>query len=198
MNFAPELQVAILSLCQSLIWPAFVGIVLFVARTYVVAMLQSLSRRIEQGDPIQAGPIAIGKSENKLTRLNEINDFKEIGNLKSKRNPNLASEMTLDLSDVVYLIHTVTSLSRDLAGKERWGIRVIVDADSEELLDKIVKVVYHLHPTFRDPNREIKNRKNKFELKTRAWGEFNILADVYFKGYKKPMTINRYLNYPSS
>ena len=198
MNISPELQVAILSLCQGLIWPVFVGIVLVASRTNVVAMLRSISRRIEQGDPIQAGPISIGKSENKLTRLNELDEFSDASKRISKQNSSLAGEQALDLSDVIYLIHTTTASSRDVDGEERWGIRVVVDADSEEILDKIEKVVYHLHPTFRDPDREIKNRKNNFELRTRAWGEFNLIADVYLKGYKKPLTINRYLNYPSS
>lgn len=194
MPISPELQVALLSLCQGLIWPIFISIFIFCFRSYVFIILGSISRRIEQGDPFQAGPISLGKNENKLTRLNEIEEKTEISK-KPKGNVFSVNEQPLPYKDVVYLVHTTTSPSIDVDGVERYNIQVMVDADSEQILDKIEKVEYHLHPTFSKPNRETKDRKSNFGLMTRAWGEFNLSADIYFKGYKRPLIVYRYLNY---
>jgi hypothetical protein len=87
--------------------------------------------------------------------------------------------------NILYLVHSVTGPRVDSDGMERRGIRVILDADDDDTLDKVARVVYHLHPTFSNPDREVKDRKNRFELRTRAWGEFNLSADVYFSGYGK-------------
>ncbi len=96
--------------------------------------------------------------------------------------------------NVVYLRHTVAQprIGTDLV--ERRPIQIIVDADSEDILDKIERVVYHLHPTFPKPDREVTDRRRSFILRTEAWGEFNLSADIYFKGFDKPLTLYRYLN----
>jgi transcription initiation factor IIF auxiliary subunit len=74
-------------------------------------------------------------------------------------------------------------------------MQVIVDADSPEILNQIERVVYHLHPTFDNPDGAVIDRHNNFELTTRAWGEFNLLTDVYFLYYEEPLTLSRYLNF---
>lgn len=48
-------------------------------------------------------------------------------------------------------------------------------------LDSVKRVVYKLHPTFKNPTREIFDRESKFELRTNGWGEFEIKAEVYSK-----------------
>ena len=192
MELTSDLLIALLSLCQGLIWPVFVGIILLAARTQVVAILKSVSRRIDQGDPIQAGPISIGKNENKLTRLEDRNNQIE----SSSANDEYVDGETPDVyQEITYLIHSVSAPRIDSDGVERRGIQVVVDADGEEILDEIDKVVYHLHPSFRDPDRVTADRKRRFQLNTRAWGEFNLSADVYFNGYKKPLTVYRYINF---
>ncbi|MBS1811640.1 MAG: hypothetical protein JST84_25995 [Acidobacteria bacterium] len=70
-----------------------------------------------------------------------------------------------------------------------------MDADAPRLLDEVEKVIYHLHPTFRNPNRESVDRQSNFEIQTAAWGEFNMTADIYFKGKSKPLIVERYINF---
>ena len=93
------------------------------------------------------------------------------------------------------LIHSVAALRIYRDGIERKPIHVIVNLVNEQILDEIEKVVYHLHPSFPNPDRETDDRKNFFPLKTGAWGEFNLSADIHIKGYKKPFTLYRYLNF---
>jgi transcription initiation factor IIF auxiliary subunit len=56
-------------------------------------------------------------------------------------------------------------------------------------------VIYHLHPTFRDPDREITDCSTQFALETAGWGMFNRTADVYVKGRVKPVELERYINF---
>jgi transcription initiation factor IIF auxiliary subunit len=58
---------------------------------------------------------------------------------------------------------------------------------------KIEKVVYHLHPTFKNPTRVITTNENDFLLKTNGWGEFVINAEVYLKNVSAPIKLNRYI-----
>ncbi len=171
---------------QTLIWPTFLILILILARKHALTILRSISSRIEQGDPFQAGPtgISLGQSDKKFTRMDEIPK-----NLAEGQNDN-----PTQYKNVVYLRHTVAQprIGTDLV--ERRPIQIIVDADSEDILDKIERVVYHLHPTFPKPDREVTDRRRSFILRTEAWGEFNLSADIYFKGFDKPLTLYRYLN----
>ena len=200
-------------LLQSLVWPAFLAIFLFLARKQVLAVLKSISNRIQRGDPFQAGPsgISFGLPEQpKLTRLEETPEAssktaKTAANIStlgvdapSNTADGIARDDPAQYKRVTYLVHHVTPPRRDTDGVERRGITIMIDVDSEDILDKIERVVYHLHPTFPQPDREVKDRKVRFALSTRAWGEFNLSADVYFKGYTNPLTLFRYLNFYTS
>jgi transcription initiation factor IIF auxiliary subunit len=96
---------------------------------------------------------------------------------------------------VVYLVHTAGRPRVDDDGVERRVIQVELDADDEDTLHKVERVIYHLHPSFPEPNREVKDRGTHFRLRTRAWGQFNLSADVYFAGRAKPLTLFRYINF---
>lgn len=179
-------------LIQSLIWPVFIGLVLFLARKEVATVLGSLASRIERGDTVHVGGFSLESSEPKLTRLDAMSDAPEPSGGAGSVEP--AAER---YGQTVYLVHDTTPPQKDIDGLERRAVRVILDADSEDLLDEVERVVYHLHPTFANPDREVTDRAKRFEISTRAWGEFNLSADVYFKGYKKPLTLFRYLNFQS-
>jgi hypothetical protein len=183
-------------LIQTLVWPVFITIFIIFARVQVVAILKSIVTRIEQGDPFQAGPsgISFGLSEPKLTRIDEINEKSPLTIEEHSETHQISKSPTI-YNSVFYLIHSVSAPRIDTDGIERRAIQVILDADSETLLDNVKKVVYHLHPTFPNPDREITDRKRRFELKTRAWGEFNLSADVYLYGYEEPLKLNRYLSF---
>ena len=74
--------------------------------------------------------------------------------------------------------------------------RIIVSLSPYEtgVLSQVEKVVYVLHKTFKNPVREITSRETNFELRTAAWGEFTIRADVYLKGQSDPLRLSRYLD----
>ncbi|MES2154351.1 MAG: pYEATS domain-containing protein [bacterium] len=124
--------------------------------------------------------------------------------------PGMASEMEMpgmattqiERQDIVgqslYLVHAVGAATKDRDGQQRRDITVALDADVDELLSRVDRVVYHLHPTFPDPDREVRDRRTNFQLKTRAWGQFNLTADVYVKGLDEPVHLMRYLNFPAA
>jgi hypothetical protein len=193
-------------LLQTLVWPIFITIFILFARPQIVQILKSIATRIERGDPFQAGPsgLSLGSSEPKLTRLDEVNEKPSLSvevstetSISTEQRPEIqqTSKSPKQYENVLYLIHSVSAPRVDTDGIERRAVQVIVDADSESILDNIEKVVYHLHPTFPNPDREVTDRKRRFELKTRAWGEFNLSADVYLKGYEEPLKLNRYLSF---
>ena len=177
-------------LLQSLVWPIFIAVFLVLARGHVTTILKSIATRIESGDPLQVGSggFSLGQSDRKYTRLDEQGHATGTPTETYLDQPN-------QYKDLIYLVHITTGPRIDTDGVERRGIQVILDADSDDILDKVERVVYHLHPTFPNPDREVTDRKSKFELRTRAWGEFNLPADVYFKGNKKPLPVYRYLNF---
>jgi len=185
---------------QSLVWPVFLAIFLYLIRARVAAILRSFSARIERGDPFQAGPsgISFGHSEQKLTRLEEAkadNEIPENTAITGKGELLEVGSEPTQYEEVTYLVHGVSAPRIDTDNIERRTVKVMVDADSDDLLDEIERVVYHLHPTFPLSDREITDRKRRFVLSVRAWGEFNLSADVYFKGYGRPLTLFRYLNF---
>ncbi|MFG2502259.1 protein kinase [Streptomyces sp. NPDC048441] len=74
-------------------------------------------------------------------------------------------------------------------------IRVFLEGDDDGDLDRVTKVVYHLHPTFPEPDRVVTDRTTEFELKMSAWGEFALTADVHVEGRQTPLRLERYLNF---
>lgn len=75
----------------------------------------------------------------------------------------------------------------------RWSI--YLDAD-KEILNKIDRVVYHLHPSF--PVKDItvgeERRQEGFKLDTQGWGIFNIFLDIFLKDGTK-ITASHYLSF---
>ena len=59
----------------------------------------------------------------------------------------------------------------------RWTLYVR-GADGTDVTDVVSKVVFHLHPTFANPHREL--LKPPYELSETGWGEFDLTADVHF------------------
>ncbi|MCP4137772.1 MAG: hypothetical protein GY754_42805 [bacterium] len=61
----------------------------------------------------------------------------------------------------------------------RWYLRI---KGSLADMNDIKKVIYHLHPTFKNPNREVRSSpKNGFAFSARGWGTFAVKATVLFK-----------------
>lgn len=61
-----------------------------------------------------------------------------------------------------------------------WDWSIWLTGEDDEIGD-VDTVVYHLHPTFPDPERTVTDRTNRFRLQARGWGEFMIRARVNLK-----------------
>ncbi|MFD9498780.1 pYEATS domain-containing protein [Streptomyces sp. NPDC060035] len=73
-------------------------------------------------------------------------------------------------------------------------MRIFLEGNDRDL-DRVTRVVYHLHPTFYQRDRTVTDRTANFELNTSAWGMFNLTADVHMTGQQKPLKLGRYLNF---
>ena len=69
------------------------------------------------------------------------------------------------------------------SGKKRptwvWSIWIEPLALSSSSYQNIEKVVYHLHHTFQDPDRERKNKDENFLLEAKGWGTFQIRIELF-------------------
>lgn len=93
--------------------------------------------------------------------------------------------------DAFYLCHQAKKIPRS----EFYKILVYVDADEPVILQKMEKVVYHLHETFIQRELVQTDARNRFQTEITAWGEFMLYADVYFRGIPQPVRLKRYLNF---
>lgn len=66
-------------------------------------------------------------------------------------------------------------------GDDYWDWSVWIESDDPKKLDKIEFVTYHLHNTFYNPVRVIKDRVSKFKLDTSGWGTFRIYIVISLK-----------------
>lgn len=71
---------------------------------------------------------------------------------------------------------------QDTERQERdwWRWSVWLEGPDEEL-DRIDHVEYILHPTFREPIKQRRNRADNFRLNASGWGEFMLYAKIYAK-----------------
>lgn len=58
-----------------------------------------------------------------------------------------------------------------------WDWSIWLSGDDDEI-DAVESVVYHLHPTFPNPERTVTDQTSRFRLQARGWGEFMIRATV--------------------
>jgi transcription initiation factor IIF auxiliary subunit len=66
-------------------------------------------------------------------------------------------------------------------GAGRWDWTIFIDADPATLR-QIECVEYVLHPTFRDPVRQVCNRpETKFSYSTNGWGTFTVKVNVRYR-----------------
>lgn len=64
--------------------------------------------------------------------------------------------------------------------ERRWEWSISLDASQPEL-DSVEKVIYHLHPTFKEPIIEKTNRSESFKLTSSGWGTFVVLIEVQYQ-----------------
>lgn len=182
---------------QALIWPVVVLILAFTFRSGLKRLIAAVNTRVERGDTFEAGVTGVrigpaapevptgGEPQPGAQRVLEIP-------------PQVAEESTASTGPGVglHLVHTARrDSSLDSNGYKYWRIRIRLESDRDADLDRVAKVVYHLHPTFRDPDRTVTDGSTGFELTTAGWGMFTLTADVHLKGSSEPIRLERYLNF---
>jgi len=73
-----------------------------------------------------------------------------------------------------------------------WNLHINV---MDSVLDQIDYVRYELHPTFVNPERIIRDRKSKFQLRLVGWGIFEIPVTIQFKDGSSIQT-SHHLEFP--
>ncbi|MFG2971070.1 MULTISPECIES: pYEATS domain-containing protein [unclassified Streptomyces] len=182
---------------QALIWP---GVVLTLALTFrarLGRLIEAINSRVERGDSFEAGAsgIRLGPSAPQTPTGVEP----QPGAQPVLEVPPPLAELTEGSNDAAPRVHLVHTAHRDSGldkdGYRYFRLRIGLEGDRDSDLDRVAKVVYHLHPTFRDPDRTVTNRSTGFELTTAAWGNFSLTADVYVKGDAEPIRLERYLDF---
>lgn len=182
-----------ISLLESLIWPIFIIVILFCYRKYILKVFNSLINRIDSGSEIQAGPFSVGP----VFMPNENIDTNKTKKILKELNKDKKSKSSLEeLKNYFYIIHTdkVNYKESIKKGYYYFKLNIWIGTDYEILFDKIDKVIYHLHPSFKNSDREIIEKSNKYLLETYARGQFNLIADIYLKGLPDPIRLSRYIN----
>ncbi len=76
-----------------------------------------------------------------------------------------------------------------------WSWTAFIDEITEEELDSIEYVEYHLHPSFRNPIKRSRSKRNNFSITVKGWGVFELTARVKFKGDKKNLFLTHKLEF---
>ena len=186
---------------QSLVWPVFIGLLLFFFRGWFRELLDAIRKRVETGSEMSVGPggFTLGSAPKLEEPKAENNPTPQLVErfVEESRKTAPQREATLDMSKYFQLVHSakLNPGSIDRQGRPFYTIQVRLEADSPDLMQRVLKVVYHLHPTFPNPDREVSDRNSSFELLTAGWGQFNLSADVYFDDNSQPLRLFRYINF---
>ncbi|CAN5453266.1 hypothetical protein BH10ACI1_BH10ACI1_16080 [soil metagenome] len=189
-DWIPLIQ-ALIPLMQTLMWGAIIAVVLYRFRQPLFTLLSAIARRVDQGASIELGSSGI-----KLAALSaSATDAATITSASEQ----LSVARKSVAPNVIYLTHrAVRDGTLDTGLFRYYRLRIFLDADTPNLLDLVSKVVYHLHPTFKKPDRISTDSKTAFEIQTIAYGEFNMTAEVHFKDGQEPLLLERYIDFHGS
>jgi len=194
-------------LLQTLVWPLFVVSLLFLLRGHLGELITTIKSRIEKGDPFEAGTsgIKLGSSAPQAPSGKEpqpgVQPVPSIGPVGFRAEAGTGSVSDRDSpapkeDHSIYLVHTARrDKSLDKGQYDYYRLKIFLEGEDDGDLERVTKVVYHLHPTFYNPDRTVTDRDSNFELSTSAWGMFNLTADVYTRDRKEPLRLERYLNF---
>jgi hypothetical protein len=82
-----------------------------------------------------------------------------------------------------------SEFEHDEEEKGWYNWRIFID-ESQETINRIDYVKYILHPSFSEPVQTIEESKDKFMLRGRGWGEFEVKVEVVIDSGKA--TIEKY------
>lgn len=187
---------------QTLVWPVFLALFLILCRDWVAEILSVIKAKIEGSSDLRIGPAGLQISEAPKLKSSTKLVEEELLLSKTKNVETVNKCDTLnsikDIENSFYLIHSAEFLKTAGPSYDRRNVYLItvqISSDNETLLDKIEKVVYIKHHSFKNPKEVIYDRENSFEFVERLWGQFNLKAEVYFKNKSEPLVLYRYLNF---
>lgn len=189
-------------LLQSFVWPIFIGLLIWLFKSQLESFLITLNEKLKS-----AHSVAIGKDGLKLSDLNPKEKIDDATPVSDETAIKLQEEVKHSLVEAhrqtefesasqFYLRHSaIRDPTLDKNNLTYFRLRFWLDADEKKMLDRVDKVIYVLHPTFRNPIREVRSRENEFAMATFAWGEFNLKALVFFKDGRPVLTLERYIDF---
>lgn len=187
-------------LLQTLVWPAFLGMLVVAYRNSFKQILLAIKKRIDDGSEFNLGPGGLGLgAAPKLPDEPDEEDIIDDGSKEDSHPELLAREQAIEEEEKLapekslQLVHR-TSFLKVKNNRNYYRIIVSLDCRDPEAMAKVERVVYYLHRTFVNPVREVTDPANNFSLRTAAWGEFTIRADVYMQERKEPLRLSRYIS----
>lgn len=187
-------------LLQSLVWPLFLGLLVIAYRNSFKSILLAIKKRIDDGSEVNLGPGGFGLgAAPKLPDEPEAEDIIDDGSREDSHPELLAREQEIEEQEKripeksIQLVHR-TAFLKVKNNRNYYRIVVSLDCRDPEALAKVECVIYYLHRTFKNPVREVTDSDSNFALRTAAWGEFTIRADVYMQGRKEPIRLSRYIS----
>ncbi|MGQ9447344.1 pYEATS domain-containing protein [Xanthomonas citri pv. bilvae] len=174
-----------MDLIAALIWPVFIGAVLWWLRKDIPRLFGALVDRVEKRDSAEAFGVKLGSSQPKLPPDTSAAAL-PASSPPAKADPGAPHE--------IYLLHRYTrAKSLDKNGRRYYRLNIWVESDGIDL-GTVNSITYHLHETFENPVRVVSDHLTAFALDTGAWGSFLLFADVSFKD-GTVWRIERYLNF---
>jgi hypothetical protein len=162
------------ALLQSIAWPVITVTLAILFRRPLIELARSLRHRIDAGSAIQTPWLSIGPAP----ALIDV--------------PGATEQIT---EDHVALRHSSWRYPKKDAEFRRsmYAFHVIVEA-ADDVLDRIERVTYTLHPSYKDRVHVISDRASRFKLKELAWGESIVRAEVRVRDQEQPIQLRRYID----
>ncbi|HEY9804119.1 MAG TPA: pYEATS domain-containing protein [Leptolyngbyaceae cyanobacterium] len=191
-------------LFQTLAWIVFWAMLMrYIHRNFksqVGELLSAFVTRIQQGSPIQAGTFSLGAppaiaSQQVTTATSEGTEGVSLPENQHEQVLHY-QQYSKGITEEVYLIHTsevITPKTENL--REKYRVRVWLEAYTEFDFNECEKVIYRLHESFSHQVIATEAKNNQFELWLNLWGEFTIIACVKRKD-KEALWLTRYLDLP--
>ncbi|KAH8740123.1 Gas41 [Cryptosporidium ryanae] len=118
-----------------------------------------------------------------------------MSNIENRRRKNVTIRKPIVLGTYAFMLSIAEQKKRGDNATHSWTC-FLRSPDNEDISYYVKKVVFSLHPSFLNPNRVVE--KCPFEVTECGWGEFDIIAKVYFvDSTEKPVEIKHFLRlYP--
>jgi hypothetical protein len=194
-------------LLQSLVWPIFILVLVFWWRRHVVGLLEAIRTRIEAGDTFEAGTSGlkltparalVGDSgpQQPIDAAHLARESRSPGTDSTEEETESQAQDNQTDNPGYYVVHKVRrDKSLDKDDYEYYRLRIFLETDPGVDLAEVERVVYHLAEGFKRPTRTAADPDTQFEIRTRAWGQFNLTAEVYLRDRTQPLRLERYLNF---